>query len=60
MAYGEKYYHEFCDTLGRACKISILKDDYTGVSTELEGQPNPITIGYDNSDEFKFKGIIRS
>lgn len=60
MAHVEKYYHQFCNPSGQICRISIQKRGYTGSSIELEGQPDPITITYDNSDEFKFKAIIPS
>lgn len=60
MAYAEKYFHQFCKPSGKVCRISIQKRDYVGSSIELEGQPEPILISYDNSDEFKFKPIIPS
>lgn len=60
MAHVEKYYHQFCNPSGQICRISIQKRGYAGSSIELEGQPDPITITYDNSDEFKFKAIIPS
>lgn len=60
MAYTEKYFVSFCNPLGEPCRISILQDDFVGVSTELVGQQDPINIEYDNSDDFKFKGVIES
>lgn len=60
MAYTEKYFHQFCKLSGKVCRISIQKRDYVGSSIELEGQPDPILISYDNSDEFKFKPIVPS
>ena len=60
MAYKEKYYHQFCDAFGNICRISILKKGFTGNTTELEAQEDPISISYDNGDEFKYKAIIPS
>ncbi len=60
MAYTEKYFISFCNPLGQSCRISIKEDDFIGVATELVGQEEPILISYDNSDDFKFKGIIES
>lgn len=60
MAYTEKYFISFCNPSGLPCRISVLEDDFIGVSTELVGQEDPITIEYDNSDDFKFKPIIES
>jgi len=60
MAYTEKYFVAFCNPLNQSCRISIKHIDFVGVSTELVGQENPISISYDNSDDFKFKAIIES
>lgn len=60
MAYTEKYFLSFCNPLGQSCRVSILEDDFIGVSTELVGQSDPVTIAWDNSDDFKFKAIIES
>lgn len=60
MAYNEKYFLSFCNPLGQSCRVSILQDDFVGVSTELVGQADPFTVAYDNSDDFKFKAIIES
>jgi len=60
MAYTEKYFLSFCNPLGQSCRVSILQDNFVGVSTELVGQADPVTFSYDNSDDFKFKAIIES
>lgn len=60
MAYFEKYFISFCNPLGQSCRVSILQDDFVGISTEIVGQEDPIEITYDNSDDFKFKAIIES
>lgn len=60
MAYTEKYFLSFCNTLNQSCRVSILQDGFIGVSTELVGQAEPISISWDNSDDFKFKAIIES
>src|SRR5690606_41394009 len=60
MAYSEKYYLTFCDKFGNNFRTSVLEDGYVGSATELRGQPNPVTITYGNSDEFKFEPIIAS
>src|SRR5690606_23967911 len=45
---------------GNNFRTSVLEDGYAGSATELRGQPNPVTITYENSDEFKFEPIIAS
>ncbi len=60
MAYTEKYFISFYNPLSQACRVSILQDDFIGVSTELVGQEEPFLVTYDNSDDFKFKAIIES
>lgn len=60
MAYNEKYFLTYCTPLGVPCRISIKHIDFVGTPTELIGQENPITISYDNGDDFKFKPIIES
>lgn len=60
MAYTEKYFISFCNPLGQSCRVSILEDNFMGVSTELVGQQEPFVVKYDNSDDFKFKAIIES
>lgn len=60
MAYNEKYFLTFCDSDKNNCRVSILENDFSGSSTELVGQEDPINITYDNSDDFKFKAIIES
>lgn len=60
MAYTEKYFISFCNPSGQFCRVSILQDDFIGETTELIGQSDPFLVTYDNSDDFKFKGIIES
>lgn len=60
MAYNEKYFLTFCDSDKNNCRVSVLENDFIGTAIELVGQPNPINISYDNSDDFKFKAIIES
>lgn len=60
MAYIEKYFLSFCDANNKLCRVSIMQDNFTGSTTELIGQEEPFIISYDNSDDFKFKGIIES
>lgn len=60
MAYSEKYYITFCTKDGRDARFSFLKNDYEGSSTELTGQPVPVTINYDSEDDFKFSPIRAS
>lgn len=60
MAYGEKYFHAFCDPYDNTYRISIQKINYVGSTIELEGEPSPILIKYDNGDDNKFKPIIQS
>ncbi len=60
MAYGEKYYHEYCDTYGNVCRISILEDEYAGATSEVEAQENPILITYDSDSDFKFDPVRSS
>src|SRR5690606_10901617 len=60
MAYSEKYYLLYCDEFGNEYRTSVLEDGYVGSATELVGQPDPVIITYENSDEFKFQPIIAS
>ena len=57
MAYSEKYYHSYCAPNGAVCRISIQKKDYVGVISEIEGQPDPILINYESTEDFKFSPI---
>lgn len=60
MAYSERYFITYCDNFGNNFRTSILWENYVGSVTELTGQPNPVNITYENSDEFKFQPIIPS
>lgn len=55
--YIPKYYIEYCDDFGTQRNVYILKYNYTGGMTELTGQPNPVTLSYDSSEDFKFSPI---
>lgn len=57
MAYGEKFYHSYCNSFGVACKVSILQNDYVGAATELEGQSVPFVKTYESTSDFKFDPI---
>ncbi|AGO48024.1 structural protein [Cellulophaga phage phi12:1] len=57
MAYIEKYYHNYCDSFGTACKVSILERDYEGSAIELEAQFPPFKKTYDSDSDFKFEPI---
>ncbi len=52
MAYGEKYKHEYCNSYGVDCKVSILQIDYIGSSIELEAQPIPFVKTYDSENKY--------
>ena len=60
MAYIEKHFITFCTKHGKKARISILKLDYVGFSTEIIGQPTPILINYDSEEDFKFSPIRAS
>ena len=57
MAHTEKYYHEYCNSVGITCRVSLLEDGFVGIATECEGQPVPFTKSYDNSEDFLYVGI---
>jgi len=44
MAYGLKYYSEFTDAYGAACRLNIAKKNYVGASTEIELAADPVVI----------------
>lgn len=60
MAFSERYFLTYCDKFGNNFRTSVLWEDFEGSATELTGQPNPVNITYENSDEFKFQPIIPS
>lgn len=57
MAHGEKYYHNYCNSYGVSCKVSILERDFVGTPVLLEAQKVPFTLTYENSSDFKFEPI---
>lgn len=57
MAYGEKYYHDYCDDEGKAERISILQVDYEGLATRAKGGPVPFVLSYESGSDFKFDPI---
>lgn len=57
MALAEKYFHEYCNSFGTVCRVSILEEGFAGATTELEGQPIPFFKRYDTSSDFKYEPI---
>jgi hypothetical protein len=60
MAYGKKYTHNYCNSEGVACEVSVLEVDYVGAVTELEAGVIPFRKTYSNSSDFKFEPIRAS
>ena len=57
MAYGEKYFIDYCDDFNVSRRVSILKKDYLGAATELTAGETAITITYDSDSDFMFSNI---
>lgn len=57
MAYGEKYYHPYCDSYGINCRLSIFERDWAGTSTEIDAAPIPFLKIKDSGTDFKFEPI---
>lgn len=57
MAYGERYYHEFCDEFGNSYRASILEQDYAGTAELLTGGPSPVVYLYESHSDYKFDTI---
>lgn len=60
MAYGEKYYHDYCDLQGIDQRVSILQQDYEGPAMRAKAGPNPFVVSYESSSDFKFDPIRAS
>lgn len=59
MAYKEIFYHDYCEhKTGRACKLSILKKDYTGNARAVEAGPIPFRKAITESD-YPLVGCIK-
>src|SRR5690606_41196439 len=54
MAYGLKYYHDFCDLEGKPQRIAILENEYEGLSQAVRGAPDPFQKTYESGSDFKF------
>lgn len=57
MAYGEKYFIDYCDDFNVSRRVSILKKDYLGATTELTAGETAINITYDSNSDFMFSTI---
>lgn len=57
MAYGKKYYHDYCNSFGVNCEVSIYEEDYLGPTIYVEAQKVPFVKKYANNDSFKFDAI---
>lgn len=57
MAYGEKYYHEYCDRHGDTYRISLQEEGYTGLSTEVECGYEQFLIEQESSEVLLIGGV---
>lgn len=57
MAYSERFYHQYCNSEGVTCRVSILQEDFVGSTTEVEAQQVPFRKIYESSSDFKFEPI---
>ena len=46
MAYGTRFNSEFLDNIGRAYKVEIMQDGYTGVNTSFKLDETGFTLNY--------------
>lgn len=58
--YGVNYRLEYCDFLGKQCRIDLLSKDYTGAIVPYSSGSEPLEISYKNDDEDKFSQITGS
>lgn len=54
MAYGLKYYHDFCDLEGKPQRIAILENEYEGLAQAVRAAPDPFQKTYESGSDFKF------
>src|SRR5690606_18574306 len=57
MAYGLKYYHDYCDLEGKAERIAILENGYEGETRQVRASPEPFVVHYESGSDFKFDPI---
>src|SRR5690606_38332244 len=57
MAYGLKYYLDYCNSSGLGCTVNIYEDGWEGDGVELTGQPVPFRKTYTSGSDFKFEPI---
>lgn len=57
MAYGLKYYHDYCDLEGKPERIAILENGYEGLAQSIRAAPKPFQVSYESGSDFKFDPI---
>jgi hypothetical protein len=57
MAYGKKYYHDYCNSFGVACEVAIYEEDYLGAAIFVEAQAVPFIKEATTNSAFKFEAI---
>jgi|GEM_PF-4046972 len=60
MAYGEKYYHEYCNRYGTVCRVSILERDFEGTPLDKDCGAIPFALNYESVSDDKFDRIKSS
>jgi hypothetical protein len=58
--YGVNYRLDYCDFIGRSCRIDILKKDYAGAVIPYSAGAEPLEITFKNDSEDKFNQILGS
>lgn len=58
--YGVNYRLDYCDFIGRSCRIDILKKDYVGPVLPYSAGAEPLEITFKNDSEDKFNQILGS
>lgn len=57
MAYGLKYYQDYCDLEGKSERIAILENGYEGLAQSIRAAPQPFQVSYESGSDFKFDPI---
>lgn len=57
MAYGKKYFHQYCNSEGADCEVAVYQIDYEGAAVELQAAPIPFRKSYSTASEFKFEPL---